>query len=319
MTNTNLEAPLLVEELYKNWGRELDMDLVAGRNGLNREIRANSVQKPGLRMIEPHIQLENGKIQILGRTEISYIDKHASAEQKEIAEILSSQNVPCFIVSKGLNPPEPLRGVCERKEMPLFGTKLHAGKLISSLNSILEERLARFVSLHGVLMDIHGIGVLILGKSGIGKSECALDLIIRGSKLIADDLVYARKIGGAKLTGSGPAAIKHLMEIRGVGIINIKDLFGTASVMDKREIDMVIEIAHWDPDMEYDRLGFSRKSYTIMDIPLPYLVLPVSPGRNTATIIEVAARNQLLKSSGLNTAEELEERFGEAGQKKSES
>ncbi|HEX3037163.1 MAG TPA: HPr(Ser) kinase/phosphatase, partial [Thermodesulfobacteriota bacterium] len=211
------------------------------------------------------------------------------------------------------------KNACGKKEVPLFVTKLHAGKLISHLNAILEERLAPFVNIHGVLMDIHGLGVLILGKSGIGKSECALDLIIRGSKLIADDVVQVRKIDTSKLIGSGPSSIRHLMEIRGVGVINIKDLFGTASVLDRREIDMVIELDHWNPNMEYDRLGLNQQSYTIMELDLPYLILPVSPGRNTATIIEVAVRNQLLKSSGVNVSEELENRFGKLGTKNLES
>ncbi|MFI5322875.1 MAG: HPr kinase/phosphorylase, partial [Thermodesulfobacteriota bacterium] len=148
----------------------------------------------------------------------------------------------------------------------------------------------------------HRLGVLILGKSGIGKSECAIDLINRGSKLISDDIVEIRKVGASKLVGNGPERVKHLMEVRGVGIINIKDLFGTTSVMDKREIDMVIELVHWDPDTEYDRLGMETSSYNILGVKLPHLVIPVSPGRNMATIIEVAARNQLLKMSGINTA-----------------
>jgi HPr kinase/phosphorylase len=309
MTSINLETPLEVEELYRVWGKELGIELITGLDGLKREIRANRVQKPGLRMIEPLIQLEEGKVQILGRTEITFFGKHSALEQKQLAETLSSQDVPCFIVSKDLDPPEVLKDACEGKELPLFVTKLHAGKLISHLNSLLEERLAPFINVHGVLMDIHGLGVLILGKSGIGKSECALDLIIRGSKLIADDVVQVRKIGSSKLIGSGPKSVQHLMEIRGVGIINIKDLFGTTSVLDRREIDMVIELDHWNPGMEYDRLGLSQQSYTVMELDLPYLILPVSPGRNTATIIEVAVRNQLLKSSGVNMAEELENRF----------
>ncbi|MBF8302386.1 MAG: hprK, partial [Candidatus Dadabacteria bacterium] len=168
-------------------------------------------------------------------------------------------------------------------------------------------------------IDIHGLGILILGKSGIGKSECALDLIIRGSKLVTDDVVEIRKVGTSKLIGSGPEIIRYLMEIRGVGIINIKDLFGTASVMDRREIDMVIELAHWDPDTDYDRLGIDQNSFTVMEVDLPYLVLPVSSGRNMATIIEVAVRNQLLKSTGVYGAEKFEDRSARRDIKKERS
>jgi HPr kinase/phosphorylase len=311
MQNIKAGVPLDVQELYSTWGKDLQIELIAGQKGLEREVRSNRVQKPGLRMIEPDIQLEEGKIQVLGRTEIYYFDKLTKLEQQRVADSLSSQDVPCFIITKGLIPPELLKEACERKELPLFRTELYTGRLISTLNAILEERLAPFVSVHGVLMDIHRLGVLILGKSGIGKSECALDLILRGSKLIADDVVQIRKVGTSKLIGSGHPNIRHLMEIRGIGIINIKDLFGTASVMDKREIDMVIELAQWEPNAEYDRVGLEQKSYTIMEVELPYLVIPVSPGRNTATIVEVAVRNQLLKLSGVNTVERFQSKIGE--------
>ena len=319
MKSIKTGAPLEVGELYDVWGRELQMGIIAGQNGLGHKIRANRVQKPGLRMIEPYIQLEEGKIQILGRTEVSYFNKLSPHEQEKIAEILSSQDVPCFIISKGLAPPTLLRAACEEKQMPLFTTELYTGKLISTLNAILEERLAPFVSVHGVLMDIHRLGVLILGKSGIGKSECALDLIFRGSKLVADDVIEIRKVGTPKLIGSGPEIIRHLMEIRGVGIINIKDLFGTASVMDRREIDMVIELAQWSPDTEYDRLGLDQKSHAIMEVELPFLIIPVSSGRNTATIVEVAVRNQLLKSSGTYTTERFQSHIEERVTKKERS
>lgn len=306
MQNIENINTLMVEELYKAWRKELQIDLIAGRKGLNREISSDRIQKPGLKLLDPDIKLDRGTIQILGKTEISYFDKLKEPEKLKVTKCLSSQDVPCFIVSKELNPDRKLKTSCNKREIPLFTTRLYTGKLISLLQELLEERLAPFATAHGVLMDIHRLGVLILGKSGIGKSECALDLINRGSKLISDDIVEIRKVGSSKLVGNGPERIKHLMEIRGVGIINIKDLFGTTSVMDKREIDMVIELVHWDPDTEYDRLGLETSNYSILDIELPHLVIPVSPGRNTATIIEVAARNQLLKLSGVHSAEKFQ-------------
>ncbi|MEE8298437.1 MAG: HPr(Ser) kinase/phosphatase, partial [Thermodesulfobacteriota bacterium] len=248
---------------------------------------------------------EDGKIQVFGRTEVNYFENLSPKKKRKVSDILSEKDIPCFIMSKGLKPPKLLKEAFEKKNVPLFITNLYTGRLIPSLNNILEERLAPFLSVHGVLIDIHRLGVLMLGKSGIGKSECALDLILRGSKLIADDVVEIRQIGASNLIGSGPENIRHLMEIRGVGIINIKDLFGTTSVMDKREIDMVIELSQWDREEDYDRLGLHQTSYNIMDIELPYLVLPVSPGRNTATVVEVAVRNQLIKNSKVFSVEEL--------------
>jgi HPr kinase/phosphorylase len=304
MQRSNANSAFKVRELYKSWSKDLGLKLVAGRKGLNRNIKLDRVQKPGLRMIDSNIQLEEGKIQIFGRTELNFFESLPPVKRKKIAGVLAEKGIPCYIISKGLNPPDPLRRAFEKRNVALFVTDLHTGRLISALNYILEERLAPFITKHGVLMEIHSLGVLILGKSGIGKSECALDLILRGSKLIADDIVEIRRIGVSKLMGSGPGNIRHLMEIRGIGIVNIKDLFGTTSVMDKREIDMVIEMSQWNPEENYDRLGLDQKSYKVMDVEVPYLVIPVSPGRNTSTVVDVAVRNQLIKKKAKSAAVE---------------
>ncbi len=298
MQNSDKANTLRVEELLKSWGEKLEIEILTGEKGLERIISSDRIQKPGLKLLDSELKLDKGTVQILGKTEIAYFDRLKPAEKKKVTGSLMSQNVPCFIVTRDLTPDKKLLEACEKHRIPLFSTKLYTGKLISMLQEILEVRLAPFATAHGVLMDIHRLGVLLLGKSGIGKSECALDLILRGSKLISDDIVEIRKVGPTRLVGNGPERIKHLMEIRGVGIINIKDLFGTTSVMERREIDMVIELVQWNPDTEYDRLGIETGTYNILGIDLPHLVIPVSPGRNTATIIEVAARNQLLKQSG---------------------
>ena len=295
MQGSSANTPFKVRDLYESCRHDLGLNLVVGKKGFNRNIELDKVQKPGLRLIESNIQLEDGKIQIFGRTELNFFDKLTPVKQKKIADILAEKDIPCYIISKGLNPPEPLKRAFQKRKVPLFVTDFYTGRLISTLNHILEEKLAPFITEHGVLMDIHSLGVLILGKSGIGKSECALDLISRGSKLIADDIVEIRKIGVSKLMGSGPGNIRHLMEIRGIGIVNIKDLFGTTSVMEKREIDMVIEMSQWNPEEDYDRLGLDQRSYKVMDVEVPYLVIPVSPGRNTSTVVDVAVRNQLIK------------------------
>ena len=304
MQRSNANSAFKVRELFKSWSKDLGLNLVAGKKGLNRNIKLDRVQKPGLRMIDSNIQLEDGKIQIFGRTELNFFDSLPLVRQKKIAEVLAEKDIPCYIISKGLIPPDPLRRAFEKRNVALFVTDLYTGRLISALNYILEERLAPFITKHGVLMEIHSLGVLILGKSGIGKSECALDLILRGSKLIADDIVEIRRIGVSKLMGSGPGNVRHLMEIRGIGIVNIKDLFGTTSVMDKREIDMVIEMSQWNPEENYDRLGLDQRSYKVMDVEVPYLVIPVSPGRNTSTVVDVAVRNQLIKKKHKSAAVE---------------
>ena len=293
MKNSNNH--IKVSEFYSIWAKRLNIELIPGEVDLSREITSIRVQKPGLRIIEPEVKLEEGKIQILGQTEISYLDKVDKKNKEKIINSLANKNVPCIIFTKGLKPKKQVKDLLIKNGVPTFKSKLSTGKLISEINEILSERLAPLKTIHGVLIDIHRLGVLIQGKSGIGKSECALDLIIKGAKLIADDVVEVRRISTSRLIGTGPENIKYLMEIRGIGIVNIRDLFGTTSVMDKREIDMIIELDHWDKNKEYERLGLETKTLSILDVELPYVVIPVSPGRNISTIIEVAVRNQILR------------------------
>lgn len=298
MKNSENNHSLSVGNFYGKFGEKLCLEPISGENGLERRIISPSAKKPGLRMIEEKIELEHGNIQVLGRTEISYINGFPDRTREKIISNLLSNDIPCFILSKGARSGKSFTDHFEKKSVPLFSTTLGTGKFITILNELLAEEFATRITVHGVLLDVHHTGVLILGKSGIGKSECAIDLIIQGSKLIADDVVEIRKIGSQTLVGVGPENIRYLVEVRGIGIVNIKDLFGTTCVMEKREIDLVIELHRWDSETEYDRLGLDMKTYSILDIELPYIVLPVSPGRNMASVIDVAVRNQILKETG---------------------
>ncbi|MXZ47789.1 MAG: HPr(Ser) kinase/phosphatase [Candidatus Dadabacteria bacterium] len=298
MKNSENSHSISVGDFYGKFGEKLGLEPISGENGLERRIISPSAKKPGLRMIEKKIELERGNIQVLGRTEISYINGFPDRTQKKIISNLLSNDIPCFILSKGASPEKSFIEHFEKEGIPLFTTTLGTGKFITILNELLAEEFATRITVHGVLLDVHHTGVLILGKSGIGKSECAIDLIIQGSKLIADDVVEIRKIGSQTLVGVGPENIRYLVEVRGIGIVNIKDLFGTTCVMEKREIDMVVELHQWNSETEYDRLGLDTKTYSILDIELPYIVLPVSPGRNMASVIDVAVRNQILKETG---------------------
>lgn len=298
MKNSENSHSISVGDFYGKFGEKLSLESVSAESGLERRIVSPTAKKPGLRMIEEKIKLEQGNIQVLGRTEISYINGFPGRTQEKIISDLLSNDIPCFILSKGASPEKSFTGHFEKKSVPLFTTTLGTGKFITILNELLAEEFATRITVHGVLLDVHRRGVLILGKSGIGKSECAIDLIIQGSKLIADDVVEIRKIGSHALVGVGPNNIKYLLEVRGIGIVNIKDLFGTTCVMEKRQIDMVVELHKWDSETEYDRLGIDTKTYSILDTELPYIVLPVSPGRNMASVIDVAVRNQILKETG---------------------
>ena len=201
---------------------------------------------------------------------------------------------------------------CERPELALMRTPLLPPAFIQQVQAFLEEALTESSSLHGVLMDVFGVGILLLGKSGIGKSEIALDLVMRGHRLVADDIVDVTRRKQGTVYGAGNPIIKHHMEIRGLGIINIKDLFGVAAVRDRKKIELVIELVEWDPHQEYDRLGVEERIFNIVGVDIPLSVVPVRPGRNMTTIIEVAARNHLLKLQGHHSAREFAERLNRA-------
>jgi len=249
---------------------------------------------------------------VLGRTEIDYLAS-VSAEQRELGvATLMAARPACVVVARGLPPPEALVDACEREQVPLLLTALVTAQFIDRVRSYLEVQLAPATSVHGVLLDVLGVGILLLGKSGIGKSETALDLVARGHRLVADDIVDIRQKGRAFVYGSGSGIIRHHMEVRGLGIINIKDLFGISAVRDTKKIELVIELVEWSEDEEYDRLGLDEHQYRVLDSDIPMLRLPVRHGRNIATIIEVAARNQLLKFQGHNAARAFQEQLNRA-------
>jgi len=218
-------------------------------------------------------------------------------------------DIACIIVTRNANIHKPLIEACRSQEIPLLRTKLLTSTFVNRASRFLEENLAASTCIHGVLLDVFGVGILMIGKSGIGKSECALDLVLRGHRLVADDIVNIRKQPPSTLYGGGSEIIKHHMEIRGLGIINIRDLFGISAVRDRKLIEIVVELAEWDPQIEYDRLGIDEQRHTILDVSLPLIQIPVRPGRNLSAIIEVAARNHLLKQGGHHSAREFQEKL----------
>ncbi|MET0405543.1 MAG: HPr(Ser) kinase/phosphatase, partial [Cystobacter sp.] len=227
-------------------------------------------------------------------------------------DTLFQQELACVVVTKGIDAPPALGAACEKAGLALMCTPLLSSAFIQQVQAFLEEALTESSSLHGVLIDVFGVGILLLGKSGIGKSEIALDLVMRGHRLVADDIVDVMRRRQGVVYGTGNAVIRHHMEIRGLGIINIKDLFGVAAVRERKMIELVIELHEWDPHQEYDRLGVEDRFMNIVGVDIPLSVVPVRPGRNMTTIIEVAARNQLLKQQGHHSAREFAERLNRA-------
>ncbi len=300
---------LAIEDLLKDEEYGLDLELVAGEKGISHRIYSSRIQKPGLALTGYTEHLHPDRLQVLGNTEISYLRQLDEHQAIKYIGKLCSFPISCFIVTKGLDPPGFLKMEAEKAGIPLLVTPLQSSTFISLITKFLEERLLPTTHVHGVLVDVLGVGVLLLGKSGIGKSECALDLVIRGHRLVADDIIYIKKKMPAALVGQAGETIQHHMEIRGLGIINIKDLYGVSSIREKKIIDLVLELIEWDPMQEYDRLGIDDQVHTILGVDLPHLKIPVRPGRNLTSIIEVAARNFLLKGMGYHSAREFHEKL----------
>ncbi|HEY8368772.1 MAG TPA: HPr(Ser) kinase/phosphatase [Thermodesulfobacteriota bacterium] len=300
---------LTVRELLAEAGESFQLETLAGLSGLGRTIASPRIQKPGLALAGHIRHVNSGRVQVLGATELSFLSGLTAAEQEQAVAGLLAADVPCLLVTKGLEVPDVLVREAERREVPLLRTPLVSSRLISGITAYLEQRLAPSTTMHGVLLDILGVGLLLTGKSGIGKSECALDLVQRGHRLVADDVVRVTRREPSMLIGTGADPIRHHMEIRGLGIINVKDLFGITAVREVKAIDLVMELVEWDQAADVDRTGLDEQTVEILGLPVPYIRMPVRFARNMTTIIEVACRNHLLKSVGHHAARLFQERL----------
>ncbi len=303
--STTPRAALTAEVLRSPALADLGLRTVAGEKGFGRAIAWGRIQRPGLALAGFQAFIKPGRIQILGESELNYLDTMPLDVRAERIAAICALPVAAFVVTKGQTVPEDLARECRVREVPLLVSESTTSVVIQSITRILEDELAPSTTVHGVLVDVYGMGVLLLGESGIGKSECALDLIRRGHRLVADDVVEIRKYPNGSLVGRAAEMIRYHMELRGIGIINIKHLFGVSAVRASKSIEMVIELERWDPTKRYDRLGLDGESYSILDRPRPFLRLPVASGRNIALLIEIAARNELLKSQGYDAAKEF--------------
>ena len=306
-----------VRDLMMGEASHLGLELISGAGGIEKEITVPRIQKPGLSLAGFIEYIHPGRVQILGQSEITFLKELDPERRREILEQVCACGVTCFVLTKNLDPPEELLAAVSSRDIPVLKTKLMSSATIDGITWFLEETLAPRISIHGVLLDVYGVGVLLLGDSGVGKSECALDLIVRGHRLVSDDIVEIKRKGDL-LNGSGPELTRYHMEVRGLGIINVKDLFGVAAVRYLKDLDMVVRLDRWQEGKEYDRLGLDQQTYEILGVKVPFLEMPVAPGRHLSVLVEVAARNRLLKTRGydppLELANRLEARLAE-GQK----
>lgn len=300
--------PVTVDRFLKSCSGPLRLRLISGTGGLSREITSRRVQKVGLGITGEVDSTHPGRIQILGETEIAYFRSQPPDRQARIADLFFSGAIPCAIAGVGLPLPSLMAETAERRGIPLLVSDLPTSDLIPEILGHLERVFSEATTIHGVLLEVLGTGVVLLGKSGVGKSECALDLILRGHRFVSDDVIHLEKRGSATILGTGADMTRYHMEIRGLGIINIRDLFGHMAIVDQKKVEMVVRIEEWNAEKEYDRLGLEDMRTDLLGVSLPTVLIPVSPGRNLATIVEVAVRNFLLKRQGVFSAAELLER-----------
>ncbi len=293
----------------KDIKEKFNLSLVSGEEGIGRHVAISDISRPGIEMAGYFTHYPSNRIQLMGKTEISFFALLTEKEKSERMMKLCASDTPVIIVSHGMEVPEELIEASNANSVPVLTTSMPTTRFSSMLTNFLESMLAPTTAVHGVLVDIYGVGVLITGKSGVGKSETALELVKRGHRLVADDCVEIRQEGEDTLVGSAPKLIEHLLEIRGLGIIDIMTLFGASAIRNYKRITLVIELEIWDEKKTYDRLGLEEEKIEIINTAITKLTVPVRPGRNLAVIIEVAAMNHRLKRMGVNAAEDFAKRL----------
>lgn len=281
---------------------QFHMKVLSGEEGLGREIAVTDLSRPGLQLAGYFSYYPAERIQLLGLTEIKFFETLSREERIDRIRFIMNEQTPCLCVSRNQAVPAEVLEVSNELHVPVIQSPLATTSLVSKLTNFLENRLAPTTTIHGVLTDIYGVGVLIMGSSGIGKSEAALELVKRGHRLVADDAVEIRQTQGGQLVGSAPELIQHLLEIRGVGIINVMTMFGAGAVRNVKNIALVVQLELWEQHKQYERLGLDEEKIKIMETEIPIITVPVRPGRNLAVIIEVAAMNYRLKRMGYNAA-----------------
>ncbi len=300
---------ITVASLLQDKGKQFDMNVVAGHSGLGNVISSSELNRPGLAFagfLEVYV---HDRVQILGNTEISYLESMTREGRYERLEQAMSFQIPCIICTTGLLPPPEMREIAEKRAIPIICTSHPTTRFWSMLTFHLERDFAPTTTVHGVLVDVFGVGVLIMGSAGVGKSECGLELIERGHRLVADDVVIAKRLAKSLVVGSAASNVQHHMEVRGLGIVDVELLFGAGSVREEKRISLIVRLERWTEDMEIDRVGLEEIYTNLLGVDIREFKIPVEPGRNISILVEVAALQHRIHRQGRNPAKELNDRL----------
>jgi HPr kinase/phosphorylase len=296
-----------IRDLLARKGAPLQLEALTGDAGLDRELPSPEASSPGLVLAGYTARFVGDRLHILGETEISYLASLEPSARRRTIESFLSFDLPCVVITKSQEVPAELIDLARAKGVPLIRTSLKTAEFYRRLKPFLDDAFAPFESIHGSLADVYGVGLLFLGRSGIGKSECVLDLVERGHRLVADDVVQVKRHGLDILMGNGHEMARHHMEIRGIGLIDIRLLFGVRAVRQQKRIEVVVQLEDWDASREYDRTGLDLQQTKILDVELPSVTVPLNPGKNLTVVCEVVAMSHLLRYSGFDVAKTFNE------------
>lgn len=302
-------ADLTVRDLIARKGQTLQLDVLTGEVGLDRAVTVPEVSSPGLVLAGYTARFASKRLHALGETEISYLKSLSGDARRESLEKFMSYDLPCVFVTKGQTVPRELLRLAKDRGIPVLRSKLSTADFYRRITPYLAEVFAPATSLHGSLADVYGVGLLFVGRSGIGKSECVLDLVERGHRLVADDVVHVTRRGLDVVIGRAHDLAHRYMEIRGIGLVDVMALFGVRAVRQQKRIEVVVELQDWDSKQEVDRTGLDGKTTTILDVELPRVTVPLNPGKNLTVIAEVVAMNHLLRYSGVDSPKAFNERL----------
>ena len=293
----------------KDFCQKLNLELLNEVDVTEMDINVSDINRPGMQFCNFYEYFAYERPQVIGKVEMTYLETLMPDKRVEVLEKYMSYPMPCIVVCWGMRVPKEMLEIATRQNIPVLRSGEQTTRFTFQVINYINREIAPHVTRHGVLVDVHGVGILITGESGVGKSEVALELVRRGHQLCADDVVDICRVAENRLVGECPEMVRHFMEIRGIGLIDIRAMYGIGAVIRSKSIDMVIHLEHWDSKKEYDRLGLNEEHTTILDVKVPYQVMPVRPGRNLAIIVEVAARNMSLKRMGYSAAKEMDRRL----------